>query len=37
LVIWRSDGSIEQYEYGRIVKSPASDPEVRPGDIIEVQ
>jgi protein involved in polysaccharide export with SLBB domain len=37
LVIWRSDGSIEHYEYNRIVKSPASDPEVRPGDIIEVK
>jgi protein involved in polysaccharide export with SLBB domain len=37
LVIRRRDGSIDQYDYNRIMKSRAADPEVRPGDIIEVK
>lgn len=37
LVIRRDSGSIEYYNYSRIVKSPSSDPEVCPGDSIEVK
>jgi polysaccharide export outer membrane protein len=37
LVIQRRDGSIEQYDYTRIIKSRAPDPEVWPGDIVEVR
>jgi protein involved in polysaccharide export with SLBB domain len=37
LVIRRDSGSLEYYNYSRILKSPSSDPEVRPGDSIEVK
>jgi len=37
LVIRRRDGSIEHYDYNRIVKWRAPDPEVRSGDSIEVK
>jgi len=37
LVIQRRDGSSEHYDYTRIIKSRAPDPEVWPGDIIEVK
>ncbi len=37
VLIRRSDGSIEQCDYRRIVNSQAADPEVRPGDVVEVK
>jgi hypothetical protein len=37
LLIRRRDGSIEHYNYTRIIKSRAPDPAVWPGDVIEVK